>query len=181
MASMNSALLDEVLLRQQGRSAVFVDSKTDEGTRFQLKKSRGESVRAVFRSMCGWELKPSAIPPYGSRLARFQLSGIIGISGPVNATLIVNIHQDLAFAAAERMIGNRPEAIDADTLDLVGELANMIGGNTKERMGMAGLRLGLPTVVAGEGHIVAYDKDAEVSFLPFESDYGPLVLEIAIA
>jgi CheY-specific phosphatase CheX len=68
--------------------------------------------------------------------------------------------------------GGKPTSVDEEVLDMVGELANMIGGNAKERMTLNEVNLGLPTVICGKGHRVSFDPGAQVELLPFSCVHG---------
>lgn len=140
-----------------------------------------ESTQSVFSTMCGMTLTADEPARLEEVPQRYHISGIIGLSGPLQATIVVNIHESLVFSAAEAFLGARPDKIDSDVIDLVGELANMIGGNAKERLKIEGLSLGLPTVVAGEDHVVAYNSGMAITVLPFESDQGPISIELGVA
>ena len=182
MDTINNALMAEVLERNsrkiQGQT-VTCDEQTP-ADQEALIRCLVDSTQSVFSTMCGMKLVAQAQTKQDDASERYQISGIIGLSGSIKATIVVSIHEDLVFSAAETFLGVRPDKIDADVIDLVGELANMIGGNAKERMKMDGLNLGLPTVVAGEGHRVAYNSGMAITVLPFKSDYGPLSIELGI-
>ena len=130
--------------------------------------------------MCGIELAAGEARSSQETTPRYDVSGIIGLSDGIKATIVVSVHKELVFQVAENFLGVKPTEIDDDVTDLVGELANMIGGNAKERMTDVSLTLGLPTVVAGENHIVSFGSEMEISALPFESEHGPMVIEVGM-
>jgi chemotaxis protein CheX len=139
-----------------------------------------ESATSIFSMMLGWDLTVGEL----SRSNRFQsnhdISGVIGFSGALRGSIVIGINQDVAFAAAEAFFGGKPTEIDAEVLDMVGELSNMIGGNAKERMTTTGVTLGLPMVISGKGHRISFDPVAQVVLIPFESPQGNLTVEVAI-
>ncbi|MCA9127688.1 MAG: chemotaxis protein CheX [Planctomycetales bacterium] len=177
-----SALLNEVLQRNKTSDdqsdSASQPTENDNVNERLFGATRG-AVSKVLKSMCGWDITARESRPVVHREKRFEISGIISISGACRVTLVINVERELAFAMAEEMIGCRPEQIDADTLDLVGEMANMIGGKAKELVGIDGMALGLPTVVSGEGHVVAFDSEASLHLLPFECEHGRLNVEFA--
>lgn len=130
--------------------------------------------------MLGWKLELGEI----TRSNRFQsgndISGVIGFSGALRGSIVIGLNQQVAFAAAEAFFGGKPTSIDSEVLDMVGELANMIGGNAKERMVTTGVALGLPMVISGQGHRISFDPIAQVVLIPFVSPAGTLTVEIAI-
>jgi chemotaxis protein CheX len=139
-----------------------------------------ESAKSIFSIMLGWKIEAGE----SSRSNRFQsnhdISGIIGFSGSLRGNMVIGINQEFAFAVAEAFFGGTPTSIDAEVVDMVGELANMIGGNAKERLITTGINLGLPMVIFGKGHRVSFDPGAHVELLPFHSDFGSFTLEVAI-
>lgn len=113
-------------------------------------------------------------------MSRYDCSGLIGVSGTVRGSIVVSVDQDVAFAAAESFLGARPTTITSEVIDMVGELTNMIAGASKDRMGVPGITLGLPTVITGKGHTVTFDHGAHVEILQFSSPHGPFTVEIGI-
>ncbi len=45
----------------------------------------------------------------------------------------LSVEQEVALAAATAFLGAPPENVNADVIDTVGELTNMIGGSSKDR------------------------------------------------
>ncbi len=181
--TLNDALMSEVLERN---SRLQGDSDQSEGATSEeqqqaLVRCLVESAKNIFSTMCDIPLTADESTSGEDASKRYHVSGIIGLSGALKATIVVSVHKDLVFHAAEGFLGMRPTEIDADVTDLVGELANMIGGNAKERMKMEGLSIGLPTVVAGDNHKVSYNSGMALTVLPFESDHGPLSIELGVA
>jgi chemotaxis protein CheX len=136
-----------------------------------------ESIRSVFQTMCGMAVEVDD----SNESHQHHVSGIISLSGEVKATLVFSLHQDVVFAAADGMLGIKPTEFDADVVDLVGELSNMVVGNAKERMKLPGVSLGLPTVVLGGQHEIAYRSNVTITILRFKSQFGPLVIEFGMA
>jgi chemotaxis protein CheX len=70
--------------------------------------------------------------------------------------------------------------MDADVVDTVGELTNMIGGSSKDRLGIPGIAIGFPMVVSGPNHSITFDPRAKVEMLRFSTPHGPFTVEVAI-
>ena len=90
------------------------------------------------------------------------------------------MEKEVAFAAAETFIGDRPTTINSDVLDLVGELANMIGGGAKDRLNISGVVLGLPTMVSGNDYKISFKPDVEIETVQFQTPSGSLSIQIAM-
>ncbi|MBL8889499.1 MAG: chemotaxis protein CheX [Planctomycetaceae bacterium] len=139
-----------------------------------------ESTRAVFSTMLGVELTLSDACKCRRFYSPFDISGVIGLSGSIKGMLVVGMDTPVAFAIAEELLGYRPTEIDGEVFDMVGELANMICGNAKERMGDPSIALGLPTVVSGANYNIVFHSDKQLHLLCFETPWGPLSIEFGL-
>lgn len=137
-------------------------------------------TKDVFSMMLNWDAELIGIFSNEAFMSRYDCSGLIGVSGAVKGSIVVSVDQDVAFAAAEAFLGTRPTSINAEVIDMVGELTNMIAGAGKDRMGIPGVTLGLPTVITGKGHSVTFDHGAHVEILQFSSPHGPFTVEIGV-
>ena len=99
------------------------------------------STKAVFKTMLSWEVTVESVGKYDEFQPGRDVTGIIGLAGAMKGTIVVSVEKEVAFAAAEVFVGVRPSKVDGDVLDLVGELANMIGGGAKERFGNPSIAL----------------------------------------
>jgi len=70
-----------------------------------------------------------------------------------------------------------PESVDDDVRDVIGELANMIGGNLKS--GMApGVRLSMPTVMEGNDYDVRVCGSQLLERLAFQCEDGDFFVTV---
>ena len=138
------------------------------------------STQAVFKTMLGWEVEVESAGKSSSFQPAHDVTGIIGFAGGLSGTILVCLDKEVAFAAAETFIGERPATINNDILDLVGELANMIGGGAKDRFNMSDIVLGLPTTIAGDDYRISFNPAVAIETVRFQSPNGPLTLQIAI-
>lgn len=137
-------------------------------------------TQKMFETMLGWDVVLSERHASKGFWAKHDVSGLIGFSGKLRGSLVLSVVNDVAFAAAEAFLGERPSEINDEVIDMVGELTNMIGGSSKDRLGIAGVELGLPAVVAGQSHRVSFQPSAHVEILCFESPNGPFTVEIGL-
>ena len=137
-------------------------------------------TKDVFSMMLNWETELIGIHSNDGFMSKYDCSGFIGVSGPLQGSIVVSLDQNVAFAAAEAFLGSRPSAINAEVIDMVGELTNMIAGAGKDRIGIPGITLGLPTVITGKGHTVTFSNSAHVEILQFASPHGQLTVEIGV-
>jgi chemotaxis protein CheX len=135
-------------------------------------------TKKIFSTMLGWDIVLADQTQSRGFLSKYDVSGLIGFSGSLRGTLVVSCDAEMTYAAAEAFLGARPADINEDVVDLVGELTNMIGGSSKDRLGIAGIELGLPAVVSGIGHRVSFQPSAHVEIMHFMCDAGPFTVEI---
>ncbi len=181
MATLADNLVEEVLARlnrKQSRTITSDGCDSQCETRQQMMNALAQSAIGMFSTMCGWEVVE--LPVSDQNVERHEISGIISFSGSVRATIVVSLNRELAFGITEALIGTRPTELNGEVIDLVGELTNMIGGNAKERFAAEGVILGLPTVIMGKGHYVAFESGLSISHLRFETHLGPLGIELGM-
>jgi chemotaxis protein CheX len=108
-----------------------------------------EIVKSVFLTMMDLELSCSEKPwhPGGDRLTSF-----VQLTGDWNGAVMIECSRHQACHFAGRILAmDPPDAVDDDVRDVLGELANMIGGNMKSGM-TTGVRLSMPTVLDGSDY-----------------------------
>ncbi len=176
-------LVEEVLARIQLRhSRDQAISLCDAPSEYQqrLIETLTQSTQGLFQTMCNFEMSPCGVEHACSHRAQHELNGIISISGKLKVTVVISLTKSLAFNVVNAFLGSAPDAVNSEVVDVVGELTNMICGNAKERLGMEGLSLGLPTVVAGSNMIVAFESGLNISRLAFESPQGSLSIMFGV-
>ncbi len=135
----------------------------------------------VFRTMIQLELevgrpeKAETIPtqPFS------DVSGIIGLSGDVEGTVILGLPTATAEAVVSKFTGMTMGVKDEDFADAVGELVSMVAGNAKARFAGKSVSIGLPSVEIGH-HVVVLPADAVCISIPFESSCGPFAVEVCL-
>ena len=126
-------------------------------------------VQSVFATMMNLEVSTTDVPfnPHGNRLtSSVHLTG--GWNGAV--CFECNSLQARQFAALILAM-DPPEAVDDDVRDVLGELANMIGGNLKSGMA-AGVQLSMPTVMEGNDYEMRVCGSEVLERLGFQCDQG---------
>jgi chemotaxis protein CheX len=123
-----------------------------------------QTVESVFMNMMGLEVDRCAIPWVADAN---RLTASVHMEGQWNGALFFECDRWQACQFAGRFLGNEaPGAVDDDVRDVLGELANMIGGNIKFAMGK-GLSLSLPSVTdAGDDspRVSAFATQDRLSF-----------------
>lgn len=141
-------ILLEEILKQSGQSSSKVASDDGSG---DFAKCVADSARNVFSTMCALELGDGVESDASDLPSDHEVLSMIQLSGATNATIRLSASRDVILDAAAMVLGDRPSDIDADVKDFVGELANMIGGDTKKKLGKSDISLSLPKVESADG------------------------------
>jgi len=138
------------------------------------------ATAAVFENMLSVEVRRQT--PYVRKALepQYAITGVIGLTGKATGTVAFSLPEEAALAITQRLLGERPAAINAQVTDAIGEVTNMIAGAAKARLAELELSLGLPTVVIGRDACIAFPSRAVPIAIPFDSDLGPLVVEVGI-
>jgi len=132
-------------------------------------------VEYVFSTMVCLEVSESnqAWFPSGDRL-----TATIHLAGDWPGVLALECGHKQACAFAARFLSmEKPEVVDDVVRDVLGELANMIGGNLKCVLA-GGLRLSMPSVVDGADHNLRVCRSGNRERLVFECVEG--VFSVAV-
>lgn len=138
------------------------------------------AAATVFRISLGSELTRGQLYLKKRRQPDTEISGVIGISGLAVGTVVLGLSRGVALGAAEAMLGEEKHEIDADVIDVVGEVANMIAGSANAQLEQLAMSISLPNVVIGKNHIVAFPTGATPIGVPFESKWGPVCIEVGL-
>jgi chemotaxis protein CheX len=135
----------------------------------------------VFRTMLNCELTRGALSLKSTNTPEYEVSGLIGLSGKCQGMVVFSLGRDTALRATEVMLGQRPDSLNADVVDTVGELANMIAGAAKARLEQYELSISLPSVICGKHHSISFPSNSKPIVLPFQSKIGPVCIEVGLA
>jgi chemotaxis protein CheX len=108
-----------------------------------------QTVEAVFLAMMDLEVSLGATPwaPTND-----QLTSAVHLSGAWNGALLFECDRRQACQFAGRFLSmDPPDVVTDDVRDVLGELANMIGGNIKSAVA-AGVSLSMPSVTDGSDY-----------------------------
>jgi len=117
-------------------------------------------------------LKKDSIPLH-------EVSSIIGISGEVTGSVVINLSEKTALQLASALIGEQLLELDEDCVDAIGEIANMVAGSAKNGFPVQNTSLSVPTVVIGK-HKVNYPSAIPIISIPCETSEGQFGVDIAL-
>jgi len=126
-------------------------------------------VEDVFRTMLGLEVGPS-VP--GESPASGSLTATVQFVGEWKGAVLLqcSAQQALAFTAS-LLRGLKPDCVDEDVRDALGELANMVGGNLKSVL-PTGVALSMPSVVDGSDYAMRICGGNAAKTVAFSSELG---------
>lgn len=139
------------------------------------------SLLNVLSTMAQTELKPQKPKMKKGEVAHGDVSGLIGMVGPqTKGSLSITFDESLSLTIMERMLGERPEAINEEVTDMVGEITNMVAGGAKNLLGDKGydFDMATPIVVSGTNHTITHKCDGPKILMPFASEFGTAHIEV---
>jgi chemotaxis protein CheX len=139
-----------------------------------------EAVVNTFETMLNCSARRGSLSLATVGRRTYPISGVIGLSGRAAGTVVINLSQEVALKAASAMLMTEMTEVNDEVLDAVGEIANMVAGQAKAELQEYELSISLPSVVTGEGHEVRFPSDARPISVPFETDFGPMLLDVGL-
>jgi chemotaxis protein CheX len=138
------------------------------------------SAVSVFDTMLSCKIEPREPYVDYQLLPDHEVSGIIGLSGKAKGAVVLNLSRNAAISISEALLGQRPETVDRDVIDAVGELTNIIAGSAKAKLEHLELHVSLPTVIVGKGHAMAFPHNVTPICIPFDCPWGPVAVEVGL-
>jgi len=115
--------------------------------------------------------------------SEWDISAVIGLSGAVRGAVIISMKTSLAIKLTDLLAGPGHTVIDADVVDAIGEINNIIAGNIKPKVPNGDkIVISIPTIVKGPKHSIAWpSKQTRILCIPhkaFENDIFHLLVAI---
>ena len=140
-----------------------------------------EAVGAVFRTMLDVEPQRCPVKVSEGNGGGSALTSLVGLSGQMQGVVVLRFPPRTALQLVGRMLGTELSTVDADVIDGISEIVNMVAGSAKAKFNCdPPLELGLPTVVQGDDYRVKYPSGVAWLQVPFESDAGRFTMELTL-
>ena len=139
------------------------------------------SLMNVLKTMASLELKPQKPRVKKDEIARGDVSGLIGMVGPQSrGSMSITFDEGLALEIMQNMLGERPNGLNEEVTDMVGEITNMVTGGAKRILAESGFDFDMATqiVVSGKGHTIRHKCEGAIIIMPFSSQWGNAFIEI---
>lgn len=109
-----------------------------------------------------------------------DVSGVVGITGDTEGSLCITFTRECILFIISRMPGEDQKEINDEVKDAVGELTNMISGDSRRRLEEIGHHfLGtIPSVISGYGHEIKHITKGPILSIPFNTQAGPFTVEV---
>ena len=140
------------------------------------------SLINVLSTMAQTQLKPGKPRIKTDEKACGDVSGLIGMVGPqTRGSFSITFDEQLALTIMERMLGERPDSINEQVTDMVGEITNMVTGGAKNLLGQKGFDFDMatPIVVSGKDHTITHKSQGKKILMPFTCDAGNANIEVS--
>ena len=113
-------------------------------------------------------------------VAMGDVTGVIGLTGVANGTISVTFQSDCILNIVSNMFGEKMEALNADIVDAVGELTNMISGQARKELEGTGkvFKAAIPSVVTGQNHTITHCTNGPKIAIPFSVGDGNFTIEV---
>ena len=115
----------------------------------------------------------------------WDISAVIGLSGVVKGAIIISMKSDLAIKLTDLLTGSEHNEIDADVIDAIGEINNIIAGNIKPKVPNGDrIVISIPTIIKGKEHSIAWpSKQTRILCIPhkaYDNDIFHLMVAIEL-
>jgi len=145
-----------------------------------------EVTVSTFKEFVGIDISPKNphfLDP--DKAFEWDISAVIGLSGAVKGAVIVSMKSDLAIKLTDKLVGSKHAEVDADVLDAIGEINNIIAGNIKPKVPNGEkIVISIPTIIKGKEHSIAWpSKQTRILCIPnkvFENDIFHLMVAIEL-
>jgi chemotaxis protein CheX len=140
------------------------------------------AVQSVFKTMLSIQMTMGKPSVKTTNLTCGEVTGIIGFAGDKKGTLSLAFSKETATFIYKSMTGEDTPAVNADVVDAVGELTNIISGQARVEIEKIGCKLNasLPTVIMGQDVAVNFITKLPVISLPFGFDADGTAAQIFV-
>jgi len=139
------------------------------------------SVNNLFTSMLNSKATQGSIGVADGAGGRYDLTALIGLSGPGRGTVSLSFPKETALAAVNRLLGSNESEINKTVIDAVAEMVNIVAGSAKTSFTKGSgepIELTLPYVIRGNNFKVIYPSDSVWLDIPFSSDLGDFSMRL---
>ncbi|MDR1587318.1 MAG: chemotaxis protein CheX [Treponema sp.] len=124
----------------------------------------------VFKEFIGADLTEGR--PYFAEkesVNEWDISAVIGLTGEARGAVVISMRKRLVLKITDMLTGVTHREIDSEVVDAIGEIINIIAGNSKKGLeNDYRLVISLPTIVQGKDHSIKWpNSQARIICIPF--------------
>lgn len=136
----------------------------------------------AFAMMADVEIRKTKLSVKDDQQATYDISGIIGLAGEVIGSVALSFPRATACKIVSKFLDTRKVTLDAEVQDAVGELTNIVAGGAKRELSTRGygFKIGIPSIVVGQGHAIVRPKNVPTICVHFECSEGEFVVEVCL-
>lgn len=141
------------------------------------------STKDVFSTMASMNVDFKQVYFQNEHRLLGDISGVIGLSGKAEGTVVVTFYWDLAQQIISSIMGVTADEIGPELLnDGVGEIINMISGSVKRYLIDTPFyfQLSLPTVILGWQHEICHPENSTVAVLLFDVEDKSFAVQVSL-
>ncbi len=143
-----------------------------------------EATTYVLQTMAATNCEVGAPTAKTNDLTWGSVTGSIGLAGQNTiGNLTLSFDEASILDIVSKMLMSDYQAINNDVIDAVGEITNMVCGDTKKRLAEHGFifDMATPLIIVGKGIALSQRAHKEVIHVPFKTPAGNFVLETNIS
>ena len=127
------------------------------------------AVQNVFKTMLSTDIVMGKPTLKANKLTSADVTGVIGFAGDKKGTFSLAFTRETAIFVYKTMVGEDAASVTAEVVDAIGEITNIISGQTRVEIEKLGYKLSaaLPTVIVGSNVEVNFITKVPVIALPF--------------
>ena len=141
-----------------------------------------DATMNVLETMASIKARPGEPYLKKDKLARGEVTGVIGLTGEVGGTLSVSFTKSSILSVVSNMFGEEMKEMNEEIKDAVGEITNIISGQARQKLEESGrsLKAAIPTVITGKNHTITHITPFPVFAVDFSTDNGEFTIEVCI-
>jgi chemotaxis protein CheX len=123
--------------------------------------------------MCELSVRVVGVTKIPVQLPRTPITGLIGLSGKCTGFISVSMPERVATLTVSKMSMEECTAINAQVVDGIGEITNIIAGGLKTKLFNTAWTVNnitIPSVILGDNYNISYSKGIEYCGVTFEVD-----------
>ncbi|MDR0311329.1 MAG: chemotaxis protein CheX [Acidobacteriota bacterium] len=123
--------------------------------------------------MCELKVRVVGVTKIPIQLPKELITGLIGLSGKCTGFISISMPEHVATLAVSRLSMEECKTINAQVVDGIGEISNIIAGGLKTKLFNTPWMVNhitIPSVILGDNYNISYSKGIEYCSVTFEVD-----------